>query len=820
METNRNDGRQLQQTATIFKELLSPLNERGKESAHYFYRILGCYEDQNKFLTEIIGFQEKLRSLNNYIFFDMAIPLANDPILIEKTKKILESVALKDYNNGVLLSILEEKGYFSLTPDPSVQQNIREAFGIVLNLYMLNDPPGNISISLNFVTKILLWFSVYGRQSLERNLYNPKIFYWGSPKTHEIYFLILLSLLDCDVLVVNTTFDDRFKKVDQQNKFSLPMTMAKERPLSAFPAKKADKEPRPADKPSFHAPTPVVKESLNLSSLENSDPSIVVKLKQTEAPFEELLVPMHKRSGYISGSFPIIPALFVRCLGVPVSTDDWEAEYYNTLYNLDRTLQISGHYLKFQEGIPVPSPIEIASIPQQFNQQVFQNREEILVHILRANLLPQTKNLLLDNTIKQSFIDTVNLFSQKQSNLSFTILLNFSLKLVIWINRYLPKLLENKDSREKELNQDCQFRVLFYGSIKPHEIYLLNFFYKIGSDVLFIHSELEGDLPFRSFDEDNILTQVLRNPRSLPLAPFPVSERLIRKSTVAYNASKEIEEVIYSEDVGLYKPWQFESYLTQPITLKTTYDELKILWQEPSKIRPEFKVQNKTVYIPNLFAKINGVNEDLGAYWQDLKAFSTAPNTRLIEFVPFSRVSYTRQELYQADYLLNGQGYVDELKVMKSQYYKFGYLRTPLQHFLLTKLNELIASKMFLFEIDEKMKLTILMTILTMEDSLIKLIENFDFPQEIPKIIVYDRNKESFSDIDAILLAYFNLVGLDILIFTPTKYNTLEQWLKPSLFDVHQLPLVKYELDLSPLYSLISSSAKKTGLLARLFGGR
>ncbi|WP_407309186.1 YceG family protein [Desulfosporosinus sp. SB140] len=824
METNRNDEKLLKQTDMIFKELLSPLNERGRSSSNYFYRIIGCSDDQNEFLTEIAHLDEKLRSLNNYILFDMVIPLTNDSLLIEKTKKVLEPVSLKDYNNGALLNILEAKGYFSLTADHSVNQTIREAFGIVLNLYRLNEPPSNISISINFVTKILLWFSDYGRQSLERNLYNPKILYWGSPKTHEIYFLILLSELGCDVLVVNTSFDDRFKKVDQQNKFSLPIMMSKERPISAFPQKRATIEPRSKDIPSLQPKTSIAQEPLNLNSLKNTDPLIVIKLKRSDTPLEDILVPMPKRSGYISGPFPIFPTFFVRYIGVPVSSDDWEAEYYNTLYNLDRTLQISGHYLKFLEGIPVPSPVEIALIPQQFNHNTFENRGGILEHILQVNLLPRTKDPLFNNTVRQSYIDTVKLFSEKQSNLTSTILLNFSLKLVIWVNRYIPKLLESREpvqrNGEEGLSQNYHFKVLFYGSIRPHEIYLLNFFHKIGSDVLFIHSELEGDLSFHSIDEDDTLTQVIRNLHSLPLVPFPVGEQLIRRSTIAYSASKEIEEVIYSEEVGLYKPWQFENYMTQPITLKATYDELKILWREPSKVRPEFKVQNKKVYIPNLFAKINGVNEDLDAYWQDLKAFSTAPNTRLIESAPFSRVCYTRQELYQADYLLNEQGNVDELKVMKSPHYKFGYLRTPLQHFLIAKLNELLVSKMLLFEIDEKMKLKILMTILTMDDSLIKLIESFDFPQEIPKIIVYDRDKESFSDIDAILLAYFNLVGLDILIFTPTKYNTLEQWINPSLFDVHQLPLVKYELDLSPLYSIVSPPAKKTGLLARFFNGR
>jgi len=104
-----------------------------------------------------------------------------------------------------------------------------------------------------------------------------------------------------------------------------------------------------------------------------------------------------------------------------------------------------------------------------------------------------------------------------------------------------------------------------------------------------------------------------------------------------------------------------------------------------------------------------------------------------------------------------------------------------------------------------------------MDDSLLKLIEAFDYPQEIPKVIVYDNEKETFSENDAILLAYFNLIGLDVIIFTPTNYKTIEQQIKPSYFDVHQLPFVKYDLALPSLNSISAALPHKPGLLSRFF---
>lgn len=824
MEARKVIGTVVKHSDDIFKDILSPLIERGASSYVYFYRIIGC-DDERQYLAEIVSLDEKLKSFGNYIFFDKIIHITTDSSLIEKAKKLFEQVPLRDFSNGALLNVLETQGYFSVTPDIKVNQTIKNAFGIMLNLYMTNERTANLSIVVNFITKILLWFVDYGKQVSKKSSYNLKIIYWGSPKTHEVYFLILMSLIGCDVLVLNTSFDDRFDQVDNQNEFSLVIKKEKELPIGAFPAIKFEgKLQTKIAFPKSALIRPEKSEQTNQKSQGDNllnDPFIVVKLKKSQTIFEEILVPLTKRSGYVGGPFPILPTYFMRYIGVPGCSDDWEAEYYNSLYNLDNAFKMSAFYLKFLDGIPAPSAAESDFIPKRLLNYPYRDRFEILEQLLQANILPQTYDQLLDNTVRKTFKDSVNLFAEKSNNINTSIVLNFSLKLLTWFNRYLPKLLtttnRNNKLRVGGLDYEHNPKILFYGTIKPHEIYLLNAFHSVGCDVLFIHPEEEGDLPFRNFDKDELMTQVMSCEHNLLLTPFPEVERLIRKSTIAYNASKEIEEVIYSEEVGLFKPWQFESYSTQPITLKTTYDELKILWREPAKLRPEFKVQNKKVYIPNLFAKINGVSEDLNSYWQELKAFSSAPNIRLIEDVPFTKINYTKQELYQTDYLLNENGLFDEIKVMKSQHYKFGYLKGHLQHFLIIKINELLSSGMFLGTVDEKFKLKIIMTILTMDDSLVKLIEVFDYPQEIPKVIVYDNKKETFTENDAILLAYFNLIGLDVVIFTPTNYETIEQQIKPNLLDVHQLPFVKYDLALPSLNSISAASPHKPGLLSRFF---
>ena len=157
---------------------------------------------------------------------------------------------------------------------------------------------------------MLLWFGDYGQQIAKKSLYNPKLIYWGSPKTHEIYFLILMSLIGCDILVLNTSFKDRFDQVDKRNEFSFLINKGNERQISDFPRKESHDEEL---QKRIEKPQPLVEErpkqenttESNLSAVQNliglDAPAIVVKLKKSESIFEDIFVPMTQRSGYIGG---------------------------------------------------------------------------------------------------------------------------------------------------------------------------------------------------------------------------------------------------------------------------------------------------------------------------------------------------------------------------------------------------------------------------------------------------------------------------------------------------------------------------------------
>ena len=73
---------------------------------------------------------------------------------------------------------------------------------------------------------------------------------------------------------------------------------------------------------------------------------------------------------------------------------------------------------------------------------------------------------------------------------------------------------------------------------------------------------------------------------------------------------------------GLYRNNQYAK--ANIINLQTTYEEIKILWDEELKYRPGFNTIDDVVNIPVIFAKVSGVKDGLvDKYWLDVKQLIT-----------------------------------------------------------------------------------------------------------------------------------------------------------------------------------------------------
>ena len=61
---------------------------------------------------------------------------------------------------------------------------------------------------MEFVPK--LFNDIDYNPKIKKDIINPKVLFYGEIKKHEIYFLIFLSKLGCDVIYINSISDIRF----------------------------------------------------------------------------------------------------------------------------------------------------------------------------------------------------------------------------------------------------------------------------------------------------------------------------------------------------------------------------------------------------------------------------------------------------------------------------------------------------------------------------------------------------------------------------------------------------------------------------------
>ena len=86
------------------------------------------------------------------------------------------------------------------------------------------------------------------------------------------------------------------------------------------------------------------------------------------------------------------------------------------------------------------------------------------------------------------------------------------------------------------------------------------------------------------------------------------------------------------------------------------------------------------------------------------------------------------------------------------------------------------------------MKLSTFQVLMTLEDRFYNLLQNFDFPMAIPKIIIYNNGKDGgFTFSDAVILMFMNSMGVDVVIFNPAGTSDIENFVKAGFFDSHIL---------------------------------
>lgn len=444
-----------------------------------------------------------------------------------------------------------------------------------------------------------------------------------------------------------------------------------------------------------------------------------------------------------------------------------------------------------------------------FDNTIVMNGEmELIQHIYNEltsmdvrNMQAQEIILFEDSEVNLKFLKAMDyvipLAVQKENFFNDNIRNNFITKLIVWAYSYLKEI-----NFKDDINPKC----IHYGIIGRHEVYFLMVLYLMDFDVIYINPLKEEY--FEEIDIDN-LSKCENNMSIFGVESF--AERVERGhvienvETITKQIERDVHEQLF-ENTGMFRPWQFRDGYTKSLLLDTILEDIFIYWNEPCKLRDGFKVDGKTVKVPCFFNKIDGQYADQFEYQRLVKHCTTSENTLFFNSGNISQEYIVTDDMYQLMFCQLSDGTFDTEEVKKLPIYKFGKYSSEVQDFILKKFNETIRDEnIFKQSLDKETILKLLVIVLSLNEEFVRMIDNFDFIGNIPKVVIYLNNEDSISDSMVMLLGYLHTIGMDIVIFNPSGLFNINNILKESIVSVMRLNQMNYNSTYKSVVSIKQS---------------
>lgn len=316
---------------------------------------------------------------------------------------------------------------------------------------------------------------------------------------------------------------------------------------------------------------------------------------------------------------------------------------------------------------------------------------------------------------------------------------------------------------------------------------------------------------------------------------YPKGELRVKASTLAHEASQEIEDLLYNgQTLGLYKVNQFNT--NNSLVLSTTFDEIALLWKNEAVARPNFKVdaENNIVTIPTIFADIVGTANmtDSEFAYKIRELITDHTNIYVNEHIRFDQSSQTSFIKFMTNVdeecMINNVKLIENGKILRDNVkdiWVYNRLNTNKQELMLNKMQEVIDNCAYIEFGDGKLQ-KIMVAMLTLPQPILNDIIWFDFTKMSPKIIMVFNNTKNglgqdniISPVDCIRLYFCNLIGFDIAVFTPTAFKSLDSTLDSSIYEYYDLGCPRFDVSL-PGNIKTRLEDKPEGFFKRMFKWR
>lgn len=579
----------------------------------------------------------------------------------------------------------------------------------------------------------------------------PKILYVGSISQYEWILISVLSGAGCDVLLVQPQGDAAYQKLDAASSKSFLYTETGLRPFAAdFSVRKLTEKMQQA------------KENQELFG----DAAGILNCTNAWTDgkgLEDILKTPAARGDR--------PDLYYNCY-CRISGAEDKLTYTNELYQFYLSLQNEKRHVVIVNGqIPKPTPDEIAQVKRGNYTDTAQMIKELQANI-QYPASPKLRGILA-KVFSQVILEEV-----KEAGMNQNRLLNRAVYLLCWLRRYQGTLFGSWQM------PDIGCFIDMGGCKDANEALFLRFLARTPADVLILcpnrneHCCLSDSLLYEIHYETSVVCD-----------RFPEQNAQLHIGTAAYHAERELDTLMYSDDV-IFRDQQFQK--ANIITLQTMDREIKILWENDLKFRPNFSTVDGVVNMPVIFAKMSGVKDkNVEQYWVSIRQLITE-ETLVVSHAPYlTSTSSNPMKMHTTEFLKNGK--LLRNRIRSHPAYPYGFLREEMQEHILDKLEAMITQRLIRGTFENGTEYTIIAVALNLPKEVTRLIQQFDFTKKNPKLIYVVTSEALPSLEDSIYVTLLSLIGFDVLFFVPTGYN-IEGYFNKSLMEEHQLGDYLYDL--------------------------
>lgn len=267
--------------------------------------------------------------------------------------------------------------------------------------------------------------------------------------------------------------------------------------------------------------------------------------------------------------------------------------------------------------------------------------------------------------------------------------------------------------------------------------------------------------------------------------------------------SKECQNELQKQLPIIYKN-RFKNHKLITLNYNGLLTDLKTYWNQDARFREGFEFTTDTVTIPTFFIKVDGVpSQILQASSQKKKKklfeeeFDFLFNQKLTQVIKKCNICYidSKNDINHfkffkklfVNFSISSENYFEIIKNLEIKE-QLNLSKAKLELYF-NKLSEFFCN--IQDEITLLEKVILLKNLLIINPALSKLINMTDFGFEVPKLLIFDENKD-LNKISAYAYYFLNYMGFDICFFSPSGKINIEKY-----FDLNEVNYGYFEEDLS-----------------------